>query len=129
MENVWHYLLAAGLFVAIDAVWLTTMSKRFYNKYLKDFLAPKPNFVAAGVFYAIYIFAIVVFVLNPGLERESLSFVVGHGALLGLAMYATYDLTNQATLKNWPTILTVVDLAWGTVVTTLVSTLAFLILK
>ena len=129
MDNVGHYLLAAGLFVAIDAIWLTAMSKRFYAKYLKGFLAPKPNFAAAGVFYAIYILAIVVFVLNPGLEGDSLGFVAGHGALLGLAMYATYDLTNQATLKNWPTVLTIVDMAWGTIVTAAVSILAFVILR
>lgn len=129
MENLGHYLLAAGLFVAIDAVWLSTMTKRFYNKHMSGMLAAKPNFVAAGVFYAIYILGIVVFVLNPALEKDSLSFAIGAGALLGLTMYATYDLTNQATLKKWPTILTVVDLAWGTFVTSLVSTIAFLILS
>lgn len=129
MENLGHYLLAAGLFVAIDAVWLSTMTKRFYNKHMSGMLAAKPNFVAAGVFYAIYILGIVVFVLNPALEKDSLSFAIGAGALLGLTMYATYDLTNQATLKKWPTILTVVDLAWGTFVTALVSTIAFLILS
>lgn len=129
MENLGHYLLAAGLFVAIDAVWLSTMTKRFYNKHMSGMLAAKPNFVAAAVFYAIYILGIVVFVLNPALEKDSLSFAIGGGALLGLTMYATYDLTNQATLKKWPTILTVVDLAWGTFVTALVSTIAFLILS
>lgn len=129
MENLGHYLLSAGLFVAIDAVWLSTMTKRFYNKHMSGMLAAKPNFVAAGVFYAIYILGIVVFVLNPALEKDSLSFAIGAGALLGLTMYATYDLTNQATLKKWPTILTVVDLAWGTFVTSLVSTIAFLILS
>ncbi len=129
MENLGHYLLAAGLFVAIDAVWLSTMTKLFYNKHMSGMLAAKPNFVAAAVFYAIYILGIVVFVLNPALEKDSLSFAIGAGALLGLTMYATYDLTNQATLKKWPTILTVVDLAWGTFVTSLVSTIAFLILS
>lgn len=129
MENLGHYLLSAGLFVAIDAVWLSTMTKRFYNKHMSGMLAAKPNFVAAAVFYAIYILGIVVFVLNPALEKDSLSFAIGAGALLGLTMYATYDLTNQATLKKWPTILTVVDLAWGTFVTSLVSTIAFLILS
>jgi uncharacterized membrane protein len=129
MTNLWHYLLAAGLFVAIDSIWLTTMSKRFYRKQIGSLLAAKPNFVAAAIFYAIYILGIVVFVLNPALEKDSLSFAIGGGALLGLTMYATYDLTNQATLKKWPTILTVVDLAWGTFITSLVSTLAFLILK
>ena len=129
MENLGHYMLAAGLFVAIDAVWLSTMTKRFYNKHMSGMLAAKPNFVAAAVFYAIYILGIVVFVLNPALEKDSLSFAIGAGALLGLTMYATYDLTNQATLKKWPTILTVVDLAWGTFVTSLVSTIAFLILS
>lgn len=129
MNNIAHYLLAASLFIAIDAVWLSTMSKRFYRKQIGKLLADKPNFAAAAVFYAIYILGIIVFVLNPALEKDSLSYAILGGALLGITMYATYDLTNQATLKQWPTVLTVVDMAWGAFVTSIVATLTFLIVN
>lgn len=124
-----HYLIAAGIFVAIDSIWLTVMSKRFYAKRIGKLLSPKPNLFAAAIFYAIYIAGVNVFVIDPALFEGSLSFAIGRGALLGLAMYATYDLTNQATLKKWPTSLTVVDMLWGTFITGLVSTLTFLILN
>lgn len=114
------YGIAAAVFVAIDAVWLTTIANSFYKDKLGKLLAEKPNLGAAALFYAIYIVAMVVFVIKPGLD-QSLWEVAGKGALLGLAMYATYDLTNHATLKDWPSAITVVDLIWGTVITTVVS--------
>ncbi len=127
MDNLWYFLVATGIFVAIDSVWLGLIAPKFYKKHIGHILAPKPDFIAAAIFYIIYIIAVVVFVIVPGLDEESLSFVISHGALLGLAMYATYDLTNQATVKNWPKTVTIVDLAWGTFITTAVSTITFLI--
>ena len=127
MDNLWYFLVATGIFVAIDSVWLGLIAPKFYKKHIGHILAPKPDFIAAAIFYIIYIIAVVVFVIVPGLDEGSLSFVISHGALLGLAMYATYDLTNQATVKNWPKTVTIVDLAWGTFITTAVSTITFLI--
>lgn len=127
MDFVSHLLVATGIFVAIDAVWLGLIAPKFYKRHIGHLLAPKPDFIAAAIFYVIYMIAVVVFVINPALDEDSLSFVISHGALLGLAMYATYDLTNQATVKNWPKTVTIVDLAWGTFITTAVSTLTFLI--
>lgn len=129
MDFLGHFLVAAGLFVAIDAVWIGVVANKFYKQQLGNLMAPKPNMVPAVIFYAVYMTAIVVFVIGPGLDRDSLSYVVGHGALFGLAMYSTYDLTNHATLKGWPAKLTYVDLLWGTFITTLVSTLTFVIFK
>ena len=77
-----------------------------------------PNFVAAGIFYLIYIVGVVYFVVMPGVEAESIGKVLLSGALFGLIAYATYDLTNMATIKDWPLIVTVVDLIWGTALTT-----------
>ena len=88
----------------------------------------KPKFVPAIIFYIISVSAMVVFVVDPGLDKD-FGFTVGHGALLGLTMYATYDLTNASTLKGWPKAVTIVDLLWGTFVTALVTTLAYLILR
>lgn len=114
------YGIAASIFLIIDSIWLTTIANGFYKDKLGKLLAAKPDLLAAGLFYAIYIFALVVFVIKPGLD-QTLFAVAWKGALLGLAMYATYDLTNQATLKDWPHIITVVDLLWGTFITMTVS--------
>ncbi len=129
MSYVYQYLVAAGLFVAFDAVWLTTMVKRFYRPQMGKLLAANTDYLAAGAFYSLYIFGIIVFVVTPALARDSLSFAMSRGALLGLLMYATYDLTNQATLKGWPMSVTVVDMLWGTFVTGLVATITFLIFR
>lgn len=114
------YGIAATLFIAIDAVWLTTIANSFYKNKLGHLLADKPSLGPAAVFYALYIVGLVVFVIKPGID-QSLATVAWRGALLGLVMYATYDLTNQSTLKNWPQSLTIVDLLWGTFITMTVS--------
>ena len=129
MEYFLQYIAAALIFVAFDAVWLTTMAGRFYRKHMGDLARKKPDFFAAVIFYLVYILGIIVFAVSPALREGSLSYAVGLGALLGFVMYATYDLTNQSTLKNWPKIVTVVDLAWGTFATAAVSTLVFLIFR
>jgi uncharacterized membrane protein len=120
------YGIAASTFLIIDSIWLTTIANGFYKDKLGKLLAAKPDLIAAGLFYAIYIFAMVVFVIKPGVD-QSLFTVAWKGALLGLAMYATYDLTNQATLKDWPRIVTMVDLVWGTCITAVVSVLTVFI--
>ena len=84
-------------------------------------MAEKPNFLAAGVFYLIYIAALLFFVIDPALVKASVWQAVWTGAFLGLAMYATYDLTNLATLKEWPLKITAIDLAWGTFITAATS--------
>lgn len=127
MEYALQYLAAVGIFVAIDAVWLTTMAPKFYRKHMSGMLRKKPDFLAAVIFYLIYILGIIVFALSPALREGSILYALGLGGLLGFVMYATYDLTNQSTLKNWPKIVTVVDLAWGTFITATVTTLTFLI--
>ncbi len=127
MDFVLHFLVGAGLFLAIDAVWLGLVAPKFYRKHIGDLLADKPNLVAAAVFYVLYMIGVVVFAINPALEEDSLQRALGLGALLGLVMYATYDLTNQATLKIWSTKVTVVDMIWGSLITATVSALTFLI--
>jgi uncharacterized membrane protein len=130
MSFIWRFLATAGIFVVIDAIWLTTIANKFYKKQLGSLLLAKPKFGPAVIFYALYVSAIVIFVLNPALEAgRSLTYLIGHAALLGLTMYATYDLTNLATLKKWPVTLTIVDLAWGTFITTIVSIIGFEIFR
>jgi len=123
-----QYFVALGTFLVIDGVWLTLIAKNFYAKHLDFLMAKSPNLLAAAIFYLIFIFGLVVFVLSPALQNRSLSQAILTGALFGLCTYATYDLTNLATLKYWPLIVTGVDLLWGTFLSSSVSTLSYLIL-
>lgn len=104
------------IFVAIDFIWLSGMADVLYRPVLGDMLAPDFRLAPAALFYPIYIAALTFFAVWPSLEPgKGLATALLHGAIFGFAAYATYDLTNQATLKNWSTLLTVADLAWGTV--------------
>jgi uncharacterized membrane protein len=108
-------------FFAIDMVWLGLVAKNFYRKQLGFLMAPQVNWTAAIVFYLLFIVGILVFVVLPGLKENSLKTTVARAVLFGLITYATYDLTNLATVKDWPLLVTVVDLVWGMVLTTLVG--------
>lgn len=111
--------------LAIDAVWLSTMSKRFYATRIGSLLAPSPRLAPAGFFYLLYALAPTVFVVVRSVDDGSGYLeVVLLGALLGLFAYGTYDLTNQATLAEWPPLVTAVDLVWGALLTGVVSAIA-----
>ena len=88
-------------------------------------MAKNPNFVAAAIFYLIYLFGLMVLVVIPAGKAHSLVQAIGGGALFGLVCYATYDLTSQAILKNWPVTVTIVDLCWGVFVTTIVALIGY----
>lgn len=123
------YFLTLTVFLAIDGVWLTLIAKNFYAKHLGYLMSKTPNLAAAGIFYLIYIVAMLVFVLVPAIEKKSLMQAITMGALFGLCAYATYDLTNLATIKNWPILITIVDLIWGTTLSALVAGVSFSIFK
>lgn len=128
MEFVLHTLLLGVIFLAIDSIWLSIVANKFYKQQIGELLLVKPKFGPAGIFYVLYVIGINVFALRPAFEAESLATAVGLGALLGLLMYATYDLTNLATLKKWKVKLTIVDMTWGAVLTGAVTAIAYLIL-
>jgi len=109
------YLLTVPVFFAIDLIWLGGIAKNFYNTHLAEFLAPSVNWTAAMIFYLLYIVGIIVFAVSPALEKQSLLQAAILGGLFGFFTYATYDLTNLATLKDWPLTVVVVDILWGTV--------------
>jgi len=111
------YFATALVFLALDAAWLTTMADRLYRPALGRLLLEKFEMAPAVLFYVLYVAGIVVFAVAPGLESGRWSTSLKLGALLGLIAYATYDLTNQATLRDWPWRVTVIDLCWGTFVT------------
>ena len=124
-----QYLIGLIVFLGIDMVWLTVIAKPFYSKHLGYLMAKNPNLVAAGIFYALNIIGLLVFTINPALQKNSLLQAIILGGLYGFFTYATYDLTNYATIKDWPLIVTVVDLLWGTFLCALVSGITFFVLK
>jgi uncharacterized membrane protein len=105
----------------LDAIWLTTMGPRLYRPALGELLAPQPNMRAAVAFYLIYVAGIVFLAVIPALREASAIRAVTSGAALGLIAYATYDLTNQATLRVWPVHVTLIDMAWGAFLTAAAS--------
>lgn len=123
------YIAILIAFFAIDMVWLGLVARTFYRKQLGFLLSPNTNWVAAIIFYLLFIGGILVFVVLPGLEDISLKTTILRAALFGLVTYATYDLTNLATVKGWPLLVTVVDLAWGTILSIAVSCVGFLAAK
>ncbi|MFY9701072.1 MAG: DUF2177 family protein [Terriglobales bacterium] len=115
------YCIALPIFFALDMVWLGLAAKNFYAKHIGFLMKTNVNWAAAILFYLLFIAGLVVFVVTPAIEKGSWARALLFGALFGLITYATYDLTNLATLKNWSLAVTVVDLIWGTVLAASVS--------
>ena len=120
------YVVALFTFVAADMVWLGTMASRLYKPTLRDIAISGVNLPPAIVFYLVYPIGLLIFAVQPALKSGSLTHAVVYGALFGLFTYATYDLTNYATLRNWTLQLTLVDIAWGAVLGAIASLLSFL---
>ncbi|MEO7056440.1 MAG: DUF2177 family protein [Caldimonas sp.] len=111
------YATTGLAFLALDAVWLTTMADRLYRPALGNLMLERFAAAPAIAFYLVYVVGMVVFAVMPGLEAQRWTTALGHGALLGFVAYATYDLTNQATLRDWPWRVTLADLCWGSFAT------------
>jgi len=121
------YAIALPVFFAIDMVWLGLVSKDFYRAQIGGLMKPDVNWAAAIIFYLIFIAGLVVFVVAPAVEKGSWMHALLFGALFGLVCYATYDLTNLAVAKDWPLLVTIVDLAWGVVLAATVSVVTYFI--
>ena len=121
------YLAVAATFVAVDMVWLTIMVDRLYRPVLGDMLRAEPNVSAAAVFYMLYPLGLLWFAVLPAQQDGGAVRAFTSGLLLGCFTYATYDLTNQATLRNWSTELSVVDVCWGSFLAGLSAWIGFLI--
>ena len=115
------YFITLVVFFVIDMIWLGVVAKGFYRRHLGELMSPKVNWVAAMLFYLLFIVGMLVFAIRPALMAGLPLNALFYGALLGLISYATYDLTNLATLMDWPLIVTVIDLIWGTVLGGVVS--------
>jgi len=121
------YAIALPVFFVIDMVWLGLVAKNFYRSQIGTLMKPDVNWIAAIIFYLIFIAGLVVFVIAPAKEKGSWTHALLYGALFGLVCYATYDLTNLAVAKDWPLLVTIVDLIWGAVLAASVSVLTYFI--
>lgn len=107
------YAVSVPVFFAIDMIWLGLIARNFYRKSLEPLLTPNINWTAALTFYFLFLAGILIFALIPGIEKKSLAYTVKMAAVFGFIAYATYDLTNLATLRDWPLMLSIVDMCWG----------------
>ncbi len=121
--------IALVVFLIIDMIWLGFIARNFYQEHLGSLMKTNVNWLAAIIFYLIFIAGLVFFVINPALTNNSFSYALLAGAFFGLITYATYDLTNHATLKGWPLIVTLADLAWGTFIASATASISFWISK
>jgi len=129
MKYILLYVLNFLVFLAIDAVWLLFIAKNLYAKEIGHLMAEKALLLPALIFYLLFVVGVLVFAVVPGYEAQSLSKTLMLSALFGLMTYATYDLTNLATLKDWPLKVTIIDIIWGTSLSTVTGLAGYYIAK
>lgn len=127
MKYIYLYLLAFLVFLAIDFVWLNWIAKNLYAEKIGHLLAENASLVPALIFYLLFVVGAIIFAVLPGYEAKSIGKTIFLGALFGMMTYATYDLTNLATLKNWPISVTIIDIIWGTSLSTVTAVAGYYI--
>ena len=123
------YAIALPVFFVIDMLWLGFVATNFYRNQIGFLMRDELNWVAAIIFYLLFIVGLVLFVIAPAFEKISWTDALLFGALFGLITYATYDLSNLATIKDWPLLVTIVDLVWGATLAASVSTATYFIAR
>ncbi len=123
--NLIAYIGAALATLGLDAIWLGTMANRLYRPIIGDMMLDGFRPVPALAFYLLYVLGLVIFAIQPAFATGRWTTALSSGALFGFFAYATYDLTNQATLKNWATTLTLADMAWGTLLSALAASAGY----
>lgn len=118
------YFLTLVILLGIDSVWLGLVAPKFYRSQIGHLMAEKANLLVAGLFYLLFVGVLVYFVVAPAVQSGEMRNALLRGALFGLVTYATYDLTNHATLRDWSSLVTVVDMIWGTLLTAATSALS-----
>jgi len=129
MKYAIYYFSTLVVCVAVDFIWLSTTTTRLYGPVMGDMLAAEPRLPAAIAFYLLYALGVTIFVGAPALKSGKWSNAALYGALFALFCYMTYDLTNQATLRNWSIVLTLSDIAWGMFLTALSATVALFVTR
>jgi uncharacterized membrane protein len=115
------YVIATAIFLACDLVWLGLVARGFYQRHLGYLMRNPVNWAAALVFYLFFVVGLLIFAIKPALDVQNPLRALLYGALFGFFTYATYDLTNLATVRDWPLIVTVADLSWGVVLCSIVA--------
>jgi len=126
-RQVAAYAAGVATFLAVDLLWLSVIARDIYRREIGALLLERPLVAPAAAFYLVYVAGVVVFAVNPALASSNWTTAALNGALLGLLCYGTYDVTNLATLRNWSSTIVVVDIAWGTLLTALTATVAYLV--
>ena len=123
------YAVSVPVFFIVDMIWLGVIAKDFYRKALEPLITPDINWIAAIIFYLLFLIGVLIFALLPGMERRSLVYTIALAALFGFIAYATYDLTNLATLRDWPLMLSIVDMIWGAFLSASTAAITYLIMS
>ena len=129
MTYIIAYIATAVVFFGLDFIWLSRVAIGFYKSKIGPLMLEKPNFAAAGIFYLFYVAGIVYFAVAPALNGGEWSTAMISGGILGFIAYGTYDMTNLSTLKNWSLSMSIVDIIWGTVLTSIAATAGFAITR
>ncbi len=124
---LWAYVASLFSFLLLDFAWLGLIARGFYRQQLGHLLSPDVRWIPAIIFYLLFVSAVLVFAVMPAVERGSLARAVGLGGFFGIVAYATYDLTNLATLRGFPALVTLVDIAWGCLLTATVAAVGYLV--
>jgi len=125
LKNIAIYLSFFIALITIDLVWLLGIAKNLYRNEMGDLMASEPKLVAGLAFYLLYALGVCIFVIVPALSKQSWLYALQYGALFGFFCYMTYDLTNLAVVRNFPTQLAFIDMAWGSFVTALCASFAY----
>ncbi len=124
-----NLLISVAVFLSIDMIWLLVISKNLYAKYLGYLMTDQVRVGAAAIFYLIFVVGLLFFVITPALSKDSWTYALFAGMFFGLITYATYDLTNLAVVKDWPVAITIIDLLWGTFLSSTTATVSFLLIR
>ena len=125
LKNFAIYTTFLVTLIAIDLVWLLGVAKNLYRDQMGDLMASEPKLLAGLAFYLLYALGVCIFVIVPALSKQSWIYALQYGALFGLFCYMTYDLTNLAVIRGFPTQLALIDIAWGSLVTAVCSGIAY----
>ncbi|VVT24029.1 DUF2177 family protein [Rhizobium sp. EC-SD404] len=129
MKFVWVYLVAAVVFLAIDAIWLGYVARDFYKDRLGSLLLDRPRFGIAAGFYAIFVIGLIYFAIAPGLNAGSFWLTVFNAGLFGMFCYMTYDATNLSTIRGFDTTVAIVDTLWGTALSAFTAGVTYFIAR
>jgi uncharacterized membrane protein len=128
MNIILQYISVLVPLTLLDMVWILGVAKSFYAKHMGFLFSDKINMLPVAFFYPLYALGLLLLAVMPAIANSSASEALWRGALLGLVSYGAYDLTNHATISGWPTVMTLVDMGWGMLVSALTSVIAYYII-